>query len=130
MDDYALQQRIGHCFALRNRLNDFSVLLQQRQKETGAAFFNEKFFGDRKDFLAAIRELTGRPAVRHYFATYPPDVEILVKQVQNLRMLNRRNMQDMGITQEELEECLELFDFSSDVKSREFDHNSGSGTVK
>lgn len=39
-------------------------------------------------------------------------------------------MQDMGITQEELEECLELFDFSSDVKSREFDHNSGSGTVK
>lgn len=60
LDDYALQQRIGHCFALRNRLNDFSVLLQQ-QKEAGAAFFNEKFFGDRKDFLAAIRELTGLP---------------------------------------------------------------------
>lgn len=127
LDDYALQQRIGQCFALRNMLNDFSVRLQQRQQRAGEAFFTEKFFGDRKDFRGAIRELTALPAVRHYFALYPLDVEILVRQVQRLRSMNDRNKQDMAVTEEELEKNLELFDYSVDVKSNELDDTGGAG---
>lgn len=124
LDNYALQQRIGHCFALRNKLNDFSVQLQRKQKEAAEAFFTEKFFGDRKDFLAAVRELTGLPSVRQYFALYPLDVEIQILGVRQLRAMNDRNIQDMNITREELEECLVLLDYGADVKSKEFDDAS------
>ena len=119
LDNYALQQRIGHCFALRNMLNDSSVQLQRRQKEAAEAFFTEKFFGDRKDFLAAVRELTSLPSVRQYFALYPLDVEILMQGVRQLRAMNDRNIQDMDITREELEDCVVSLDYSADVMSRD-----------
>ena len=121
LDNYALQQRIGHCFALRNMLNDSSVQLQRRQKEAAEAFFTEKFFGDRKDFLAAVRELTSLPSVRQYFALYPLDVEILMQGVRQLRAMNDRNIQDMDITREELEDCVVSLDYSADVMSRDYD---------
>lgn len=119
LDNYALQQRIGHCFALRNMLNDSSVQLQRRQKEAAEVFFTEKFFGDRKDFLAAVRELTSLPSVRQYFALYPLDVEILMQGVRQLRAMNDRNIQDMDITREELEDCVVSLDYSADVMSRD-----------
>lgn len=119
LDNYALQQRIGHCFALRNMLNDSSVQLQRRQKEAAEAFFTERFFGDRKDFLAAVRELTSLPSVRQYFALYPLDVEILMQGVRQLRAMNDRNIQDMDITREELEDCVVSLDYSADVMSRD-----------
>lgn len=121
LDNYALQQRIGHCFALRNMLNDSSVQLQRRQKEAAEAFFTEKFFGDRKDFLAAVRELTSLPSVRQYFALYPLDVEILMQGVRQLRAMNDRNIQDMDITRKELEDCVVSLDYSADVMSRDCD---------
>jgi len=121
LDNYALQQRIGHCFALRNMLNDSSVQLQRRQKEAAEAFFTEKFFGDRKDFLAAGRELTSLPSVRQYFALYPLDVEILMQGVRQLRAMNDRNIQDMDITRKELEDCVVSLDYSADVMSRDCD---------
>ena len=119
LDNYALQQRIGYCFALRNRLNDYSVRLKQRQTEIGTKFFSEKRFSLQEDLFTVIRDLTGLPAMQYYFKTYPFDVEIFVQEVRNLRTLNYRNMQDMGLTPEELEENLELLNFSDDAELQE-----------
>ena len=85
------------------------------------ALFAEKFFGDRKDFLAAVRELTSLPSVRQYFALYPLDVEILMQGVRQLRAMNDRNIQDMDITRKELEDCVVSLDYSADVMSRDCD---------
>lgn len=90
-------------------------------KEAAEAFFTEKFFGDRKDFLAAVRELTSLPSVRQYFALYPLDVEILMQGVRQLRAMNDRNIQDMDITRKELEDCVVSLDYSADVMSRDCD---------
>lgn len=130
LDNYALQQRIGYCFALRNRLNDFSVRLKQRQIEIGTKFFSEKRFSLQEDLFTVIRELTGLPAMQYYFTTYPFEVEIFVQEVRNLRALNYRNMQDMGLTPEELEDNLELFNFSDNVESWESDRCDDDGAAK
>lgn len=108
LDNHTLQQRIGHCFAFRNTLNDFAIDLQKRQRLAAEEFFKEKFFSDRRNTYAAVRELTARPAVRHYLAVYPGDVDFLIGKVRILKRMNERNRQDMHITDAELAKYLEF----------------------
>lgn len=41
--------------------------------------------------------------------------------VRQLRAMNDRNIQDMDITREELEDCVVSLDYSADVMSRDCD---------
>lgn len=108
LDNHTLQQRIGHCFALRNMLNSLAIQIRNQIQEAGRGFFMEKYFSDREDFRAAVKELTARPGVRHYLTIYPIDVDWVIEKLHELKQMNERNKRDMNITDEELAKYLEF----------------------
>lgn len=110
LDNHTLQQRIGHCFATRNALNDYIVYLYEKQQSVAAKFFQEKYLFDRVSLVVAARELTDVPAVRDYLTLYPGSLVILGSHLRELKRMNERNKQDMQITDEEFAEYLRFND--------------------
>lgn len=110
LDKPSLQQRIGHCFAYRNFLNNFVNCLYQKQEHAAAKFFEEKYFFDRKSISVAVKELTDIPSVRDLLYHYPGFIHFLNSQLLILKRMNERNKQDMNISDEEISRYTAFYD--------------------
>ena len=96
-----MQQRIGHCFAFRNRLYDLLVDIARQQKESAGDFFSDKFLFDYRNTAEIVQKLTARPSVRNFLALYPSIVRLVRSNLRELEQMNERNKQDIRMTEEE-----------------------------
>ncbi len=101
LDNPTLQQRIGHCFAFRNRLYDLLVDIARQQKESAGDFFSDKFLFDYRNTAEIVQKLTDRPSVRNFLALYPSIVRLVRSNLRELEQMNERNKQDIRMTEEE-----------------------------
>lgn len=110
LDNPTLQQRIGSCFSYRNFLYRFIATLYQKQQDVALKFLDEKYFCDHENLAVIAKELTAIPAVRNFMMYFPSRIDFLDNHLQALKLINKRNMQDMHISDEELSKYLALYE--------------------